>query len=273
MVRCYDSFLQPREFLWFLCAFRVCQPCFRSVGFGSDRFQNLIFISSFGAACCKFEDSQTSARWCLEWMLRSGGGLACILSYLVPASPSSGSTRSAVATVHLFCQMNGSSQNLKSFSSHWRSGLCSSSPRIIESLSLPLHPSSTWAVHCAHDDVIHLFSALASLYSCLISACNHSGRQRCFKFFQVYMTSSYALRPDGQLSRFPLFGRSGYGHCGTLEILQITSVWSPHTPDWQSGLLGGLSESLMKHWSGILSLNWVSVNLVEVRPVRCHICL
>lgn len=252
MVICYGNFLQPKEFLWFLYAFRACQSSFRSVGFESDRFQNSIFIvvcfiSSFGAACCKFVDSQIFACWCLEWMLRFDGGLACTLSCLVPASPSSGSTRSAVAMAHLFCQMNGSSQNLKSFSSHWRSGLCSSSPRIIESLSLPLHPSSTWAIHCARDDVNHLFSALALRYLCLISAYNHSGRQRCFKFFQVYRTSSYGLRQDGQLSRFPLFGRSGYGHCGTLEILQIASVWSLHTLDWQSGLLGGLSESLVKH--------------------------
>ena len=247
MVRCYDSFLQPRVFLLFLYAFRACQSCFRSVGFESDRFQNLIFISSFGAACYKFVDSQIFACWCLEWMLRFDGGRACTLSCLVPASPSSGSTRCAGAMAHSFCQMNGSSQNLKSFSSHWRSGLCSSSPRTIESLSLPLHPSSTWAVHCAHDDVNHLFSAWALICWCLISAYNRSGRQKCFGFFQGYRTSSCALRPDGQWSRFPLFGRSGYGHCGTLEILQTASVWSPHTLDWQSCLLDGLSESLMKH--------------------------
>mgnify|MGYP006105652833 CR=1 FL=1 len=198
MVRCYDSFLQPTEFLLFLYAFRACQPCFRSVGSESDRFQNSIFVSSFRAACYKFADSQIFAGWCLEWMLRFGGGRACTPSCWVPASPSSGSARSVVAMAHLFFQMNGSSQNLKSFWSHWRSGLCSSSPRIIESLSLPLHPSSTWAVHCARDDVNHLFSTLALQCLYLISAYNHSGRQRCFKFSQVYRTSSYDLRQDGQ---------------------------------------------------------------------------
>ena len=161
--------------------------------------------------------------------------------------------------------MNAAIRNSKSPLSQWRSGLDSSSPGIIESLSQALHHSSAQAVRCARGAVNHLFSASLQ-YLCSISAYNHFGQQRCSKFWNI-------RRQDCRLSRFPLSGRSGYVRGGTLGTLPIASVWSPHTLDLQSDPLDGLSGSLVMHSFEILILNRVFACSVGLRPFRCHIYL